>query len=152
MGVGVNTYGMYTDIDFSVPFVRGKGRVRFVRATGRAYTPDATASAMEQIRMAYAKAANGIKAPKGVAVCVNIYTRRPMPKSRPKRVEWEHDIFKPNIDNICKLVLDALNGVAWYDDTQVISIDAFKCDRERDSEERTDISIQIQDWVPDGEF
>ena len=64
----------------------------------------------------------------------------------------EADVYKPDVDNICKLILDALNGVAWHDDTQVISIEAFKCDRERDIDERTDINLQIQDWVPDGEL
>ena len=39
-------------VSFSVPFVRGKGRVRFVRGTGRTYTPDRTAEAMELVRMA----------------------------------------------------------------------------------------------------
>ena len=151
MSVHVNTHAMYTTVNFSVPFVRGKGRVRFVRATGRAYTPDATASAIEQIRMAYAEAANGIKAPKGIPVCVEIKTQRPMPKSRPKRMEFEHDVFKPDIDNVCKLVLDALNGVAWCDDTQVVAIDAFKYDRQRNIDERTEISVQIEDWVPDGD-
>lgn len=152
MSVEVNTYGRYTTVIFSVPFVRGKGRVRFVRATGSAYIPDATASAMEQIRMAYVKAANGIKAPRGTSVFVRIETSRPMPKSRPKRMKCEPDVFKPDIDNICKLVLDALNGVAWEDDTQVTAIEADKCPRERGIEERTDIEVQVEDWVPDGKL
>ena len=28
---------------------------------------------------------------------------------------------KPDIDNVLKIILDALNGVAYHDDTQVIS-------------------------------
>jgi len=33
---------------------------------------------------------------------------------------------KPDIDNITKAVLDALNGVAYQDDKQVIKLEAFK--------------------------
>jgi Holliday junction resolvase RusA-like endonuclease len=34
---------------------------------------------------------------------------------------------KPDIDNIVKIVLDGLNGVAFTDDKQVIEIQAQKC-------------------------
>ena len=33
---------------------------------------------------------------------------------------------RPDIDNISKIVMDALNGIAWHDDSQVISILARK--------------------------
>jgi Holliday junction resolvase RusA-like endonuclease len=33
---------------------------------------------------------------------------------------------RPDIDNLLKLVLDALNGVVWADDAQVVSITATK--------------------------
>lgn len=33
---------------------------------------------------------------------------------------------KPDIDNICKVVLDALNGIAYRDDTQVVQLHAEK--------------------------
>lgn len=29
---------------------------------------------------------------------------------------------KPDIDNIAKAALDALNGLAWHDDSQVVSL------------------------------
>lgn len=106
-------------VEFDVPIVRGKGRVRFVRQTGRTYTPDATAEAMERVRSAYVARAQGTMAPKGVPVMVEIDTYRPLPKSRPKRVTHEPDVYKPDADNVAKLVLDALNGTAWTDDTQV---------------------------------
>lgn len=142
---------MSTSVDFTVPFVRGKGRVRFVRKTGRTYTPDATAEAMERIRAAYVKAANGKSAPKGVPVYVEISTYRQLPKSRPKKVESEPDVFKPDADNIAKLVLDALNGVAWVDDTQIVRLLVDKDDRTRDPglpHEVTGVEIW---WYADGD-
>ena len=33
---------------------------------------------------------------------------------------------KPDVDNIVKVVADALNGVAYHDDTQIVSVSAKK--------------------------
>jgi Holliday junction resolvase RusA-like endonuclease len=134
-------------VSFSVPFVRGKGRVRFVRGTGRTYTPDKTAEAMELIRMAYAREAGGRMAENGVPVRVSITTARGMPKSRPKSLVAEQDVFKPDVDNIAKLVLDALNGIAWEDDTQVTTLTVQKYPRDRVSDEQTHVVVS---W--DGEL
>ena len=132
---------MSNSVIFEVPFVRGKGRVRFVRQTGRTYTPDKTAEAMERVRMAYLDAAYGMSAPKGVPVSVLIMTSRELPKSRPKRVTRESDIYKPDADNIAKLVLDALNGTAWVDDTQVTDLHVIKADRTRESDEIMRVAV-----------
>lgn len=129
---------------FTVPFVRGKGRVKFVKATGRTYTPDATAEAMERVRQAFA-AIGGERAPEGVPVRVSITTARGMPKSRPKRLESEPDVYKPDADNIAKLVLDSLNGAAWVDDTQVNILSVQKYDRDRVAEEQTHIIVSWED-------
>ena len=133
---------------FRVPFVKGKGRVRFVKQTGRTYTPDATAEAMERIRQAYI-AAGGTKAPEGAEVSVHITTVRPLPKSRPKRIESEPDIYRPDVDNLSKLVLDALNGVAWDDDAQVTELVAGKAERVRGVTETTYVWISWE--VPNEE-
>lgn len=127
-------------VAFTVPFVRGKGRPRFVRATGRAYTPDRTAEAMGAVRDAYV-AAGGELVPAGTPVGVIITTSRALPRSRPKRVQVERDTFKPDIDNIAKLVLDALTGVAWADDTQVTDLKVTKRDRRRGAREETRVHI-----------
>lgn len=33
---------------------------------------------------------------------------------------------RPDVDNLVKAVMDALNGMAWRDDTQVVALDAVK--------------------------
>lgn len=45
------------------------------------------------------------------------------PKSAKKRV---HHIVKPDLDNLIKGVKDALKGIAWMDDSQVVALGAFK--------------------------
>lgn len=128
-------------VSFTVPFVKGKGRVRFVKQTGRTYTPDKTAEAMERVRVAYLMAAGGRSAPKGTPVRVSITTARPMPKGKPKRIEEEPDVYKPDADNVAKLVLDALNGLAWKDDTQVTTLTVQKFPRDRTQEEQTHVIV-----------
>jgi len=43
---------------------------------------------------------------------------------RPKQTKLSYPM--PDIDNYCKSVLDALNGYAWTDDTQVVELEATK--------------------------
>jgi Holliday junction resolvase RusA-like endonuclease len=56
----------------------------------------------------------------------------PVPKSWPadKRNAALADdirpIGKPDLDNLIKAACDALNGIAWVDDSQIVSINALK--------------------------
>nr|DAN73502.1 MAG TPA: Endodeoxyribonuclease RusA [Caudoviricetes sp.] len=60
-----------------------------------------------------------------------MFIHRELPKSRPKRLLAELDTAKPDIDNVTKAVLDALNGVAYDDDKQVVSLRVTKLPRTR---------------------
>ena len=62
-----------------------------------------------------------------VSVKVDIYRR--MPKNRPKKVLRERDTYKLDADNVAKAVLDAMNGLAFVDDSQVVSLSVTKHDR-----------------------
>lgn len=132
---------------FTVPFVRGKGRARFVRGSGMTYTPTETTNAMAEIQAAFL-ATKAPKAPRGTPVSVTIQVERHLPGSRPKRVEREPDLVKPDADNVAKLVLDALNGVAWEDDTQVTALSVVKRDRTRRDGDATNVMIW---WFEDGD-
>jgi len=37
-----------------------------------------------------------------------------------------HHVGKPDIDKLCRAVLDALTGIAYQDDSQVVALDASK--------------------------
>ncbi len=138
--------GRVTEIAFTAPVFRGKGRPRVVRAKSgfsHTYTPDATVEAENKIRAAFCAA---VPAPYPTfpdgPVEVHITCYRPMPKSRPRKVESEPDVYKPDVDNLAKIVLDALNGLAWQDDTQVTCLLVSKADRERGGSPETRVWIQ----------
>lgn len=138
-------------VTIRVPVFMGKARPRVVRSRSGAthsYTPRATAEAEALVREAYEASVPGPYPtfPDG-PVRVRVDCMRPLPKSRPKRVEWEHDVYKPDADNIAKLVLDALNGVAWGDDAQVVDLSVAKCCRERGrSEPQTVVTVEQKDY------
>ena len=110
--------------------VRGKPRPRFSSrgGYGRAYTPASYMKYERSIAKAYTE--TGGKKFSGT-VSVSIFIHRELPKSRPKRLLAELDTSKPDIDNVAKAVLDALNGVAYEDDRQVVSLHVTKLPRTR---------------------
>lgn len=128
------------DVSFEVfGKVRGKGRPRFTRG-GRPYTPKATRDYERAIREAFENANGRPPEPFSGPIAVCIMTYRQLPNSAPKSVISEQDTHKPDIYNVAKIVLDALNGVAWKDDAQVVSLTVSKLNRTR-SPEMMSVSI-----------
>ena len=123
-------------VDFDVPFVKGKARPRFNAKTRTAYNTTDTKAAENAIALAYKSESirrygGVVKAPQGVSVAVSIETYRQLPKSTKKSVASAPDVFKPDVDNIAKLVFDALNGIAYEDDAQINEFYIRKHDRAR---------------------
>ena len=110
--------------------VLGKPRPR-VNRNGRVWTPKKFKDYENKIANAYIEA-GGEKLE--VPVSVKVRTFRSLPESRPKKVESEPDNFKPDVDNIGKIFLDALNGVAYGDDKQVTLLCVTKMPRARREE------------------
>lgn len=134
---------MLRSVSFSVPLVRGKGRPRFGK--GKVYTPRATREAEAIVAAAYADA-GGVKLPKGVPVQVIISTTRNVRGDlRKSQGDSQPDIDKPDADNIAKLVLDALNGVAYEDDAQVNGLCVFKQDRIRGQRPCTRVHVSWEE-------
>nr|DAJ52248.1 MAG TPA: Endodeoxyribonuclease RusA [Caudoviricetes sp.] len=131
---------------FSVKFVAGKQRHMLDRLPARMYTPSGTLRAELEVAAACedAMGAAGIKAPafgphEPVIVTIDVY--RPLPDGRPRCVRSEPDTYKPDADNVAKLVMDALTGVAWADDSQVVDLHVRKHPRVRGQAERMDITV-----------
>lgn len=77
-------------------------------------------------RVALAAHAHGWKlAPAGVPVIVDLVFVRPRPVSTPKR-RTPPAVKKPDADKLARAILDALTGIAFTDDSQVIDLRARK--------------------------
>lgn len=115
-------------IIFSVPGEpQGKGRPRFTTRSGyaKAYTPDATAAYEDAIRWAY-RQVHGAYINGPVSVHIEAVYGIPKSASKAKRAAMlSGEILpckKPDADNIAKVVCDALNGLAYKDDCQVVNL------------------------------
>lgn len=106
---------------------RGKGRPRFGR--GRTYT-DAKTVAYEKLVKASAIAAISPMKPFSgpVAACLQFRISPPVSASKARKARLlagSEPITAPfDLDNLVKAVLDGLNGVAYVDDRQVVSLTA----------------------------
>ena len=102
----------------------GKARPRVT--THGTYTPKKTRDYEQLVRLEYAKQCGEYFGEK--ALIVDIIANYPIPKSKPKTIRQEmqpgkiRPTSKPDCDNIAKAVLDALNGIAYHDDSQVVCL------------------------------
>ncbi len=110
-----------------------KGRARYARRGNfiSTYTPEKTRTYETLIKDA-AIEAMGSSEPLETPVSLYLYIRVPIPKScTKKRLEaisngLEKPTKKPDASNILKSVEDGMNGVVYYDDSQIINIHVTK--------------------------
>ena len=121
-------------IAFEVPGLPvPKARARVTRA-GITYTPRETLNYEAQVRVAYANAYPGRQPfAAATALVLQLEAHFPLPAGAPKRLRRQMEAGtttpmtqRPDLDNLVKTVLDALNRVAWADDGQVAEIMARK--------------------------
>jgi len=111
----------------------GKGRPKFARRGNfvSTYTPTKTRDYETVIKEA-AKKAMGSNELLETPVTVAIYITVPVPQSYSKKrteaclKDIERPIKKPDIDNIAKCFLDAMNDIVYKDDTQVLTLHVTK--------------------------
>ena len=137
-----------TDIEFTIPGPpQGKARPRVVRTKSGislTYTPDKTVRYEELTRIRYQAAAHGFKFADDAQVAVLIIARYPTPKSKSKKVKTAmlarqiKPTKKPDWDNIGKIICDALNGIAYKDDSQIVLGQVAK---EYSDDPRTDVRM-----------
>jgi len=112
-------------VAFTVPGrPRGKQRHATNRFTGRNFTPKETVAAEREIAQLYRLAARSLPLMTGtVRLTIEAVFRVPRSWSPTlRRAALAGEVAytgKPDKDNIEKLVMDGLNGVAWVDDCQV---------------------------------
>lgn len=106
---------------------KGKGRPRFTR-TGHAYTPARTRDYEKLIAARALEAMQGRQPiPRDVPLRVTIVAVFGVPVSWPKKKRLAalqgvlRHTRKPDYDNVGKAVCDALNGIVFEDDCQIVS-------------------------------
>lgn len=129
---------------------RGKERPRHTK-TGITYTPKKTKNYEELVRYCFRNKYDNVvpiaeKIP--VAAFLIAYYKQPKNLSRAKKaLIFDSNIFpvvKPDCDNIAKIILDSLNGIAYKDDNQVVKLCVDK--RYAVDEDGVGVKIIITDY------
>jgi Holliday junction resolvase RusA-like endonuclease len=107
----------------------GKQRPRFTK-TGHAYTPKNTVDYSARIK-AQAKSAMGSTELLETPVAIYLYINHAIPASYSKKrreacLNRLERPKKPDLDNTAKAYLDAMNGIVYKDDVQVVSLHVTK--------------------------
>lgn len=113
--------------------MRGKGRPRFARRGKfvQAYSDEKTANAETWVRACAVDRMAGappFQGPLQVHIAIDVVP--PASWSQKKRalalVRATAPTGKPDLDNCVKLIADALNGLVWQDDKQIVRLVAEK--------------------------
>jgi len=117
--------------------MRGKQRPRVTTrgGIGHAYTPQQTLNAEAWVK-ACAVDQGVIRPLEGpLRVLLTIVKGIPPSWSKKRRAsalaQSEKPTGKPDLDNCIKLCCDALNGIAWHDDAQIVRMEVAKLYGER---------------------
>ena len=131
----------------------GKGRPRFARQGGfvRTYTPPETKNTERKIAAVCKSAMDvcSVGVFKG-SVKLDVEAGYPIPKSTSKRLKQQmlddevRPTVKPDADNVLKLVADALNGVMYKDDNQIVMMSFEKRYTDTKPYLRISVSDEIQ--------
>lgn len=103
---------------------KGKQRPRVCKS-GHAYTPQQTVLYENYVKFLY-KSENLPFMDGEIEAVIKIYYSIPKSSSKSKRISMENNLIrptkKPDCDNVAKIILDSLNGVAYKDDSQIVSL------------------------------
>lgn len=133
--------------EFEVPGkITGKGRPRVNTITCTAYTPTRTKEYEDLIKQYFIMKYRGIKPLEGrISVTIKAYFGIPKNASKKQREEMLNNnispVKKPDIDNIAKIILDALNKLAFNDDNQIIKLSIEKVYSEEEK-----VSVLIEEY------
>lgn len=108
----------------------GKQRPRYSNKTHRMYTPTRTSTFEEKVRWTF-KSKYNVETElsiKPFRAKILVVFEPPKSTSKKKRFELIGNEYtkKPDSDNIAKIILDSLNGLAYKDDSQVSTLSIIK--------------------------
>ena len=110
---GASSFSLWFDIE-----PRGQERVRFTR-TGRAYTPAKTRQATQEIRDQWEAMGSPVVESEWFSVRIVAVIKLPKNQKYPLPP-------RPDADNIAKLVMDALQGCAFENDSRCWQLSVAK--------------------------
>jgi Holliday junction resolvase RusA-like endonuclease len=117
------------------PVAKGRPRLTTRGGFARAYTPAKTQRYEDLLRLAAGlEMANRPLIEGPLFVFVEVYVPIPQSLSKRKRAEAIdgkiRPLTRPDLDNYIK-VLDALNGIVWRDDAQIVMLSSSKAYAEK---------------------
>lgn len=119
-------------LQFEIPGkVQAKERPRFNRYSGKVYTPEKTHNFENFVKLLFVEKYPDRKPLEG-AIYIDIVVNKEVPASASKKKKKEmlegkiQPLVKPDVDNVAKSILDALNGIAYKDDKQIIGLSVQK--------------------------
>lgn len=118
-------------------FPKERPRAIIYQGKIRMYTPPKTIRYENFLRKKLQEYSNSFCTLKTVAVKLKIYIYIAQAKTNNQK----ECIVKPDIDNFLKMVLDAMNGISYQDDKQVVEV---MCYKRYDKEERLEIEIEYE--------
>ena len=124
---------------------RGKDRPRFTKR-GFAYTPRKTREYEKKVRSAYLSSPDKEHFTRPVTACIKGVFKIPVSTSKKKRnklIDTPY-IYKCDADNLAKIILDSLNGLAYDDDSCVTTLVVTKVYGE---EPRVEVSLEERDMT-----
>jgi len=111
--------------------IKGKERPRMNTKSGNIFTPNKTKGYESWVMSCYRYSSGGEMLTGDITAIIEAFYKIPASvKSEVKREQMRRGIINPaitpDVDNIAKIILDALNGIAYADDKQVIDLRVIK--------------------------
>ena len=133
-------------IKFTVPGIpKAQARHRMVRMGKflRAYDPKESVDFKSGVKFFFLKSSGAELRLGPVTLRIEVFAKRP------KKFDWKKYpdgkivcITRPDADNYAKIIMDALNGVAWKDDSQIYFLWVEKNYHEKMGSPRMEITIE----------
>lgn len=103
---------------------KGKDRPKFNKNYKHVYTKDSTKQYEDLVAALCKSKYKGDPMDCPFNVAINIFTAPAKSLSKKKKAELMKDspMKTPDLDNVAKIIMDALNKVVWNDDRQVVAL------------------------------
>lgn len=128
---------------YGEPVAQGRARATVIAGHARMYDPEKSRNYKALVRLVAQEAKPNHLFEGPVALTVRIFKRMPASFSKRTREQARagniRPATKPDASNVLKAIEDALNGVVWVDDRQIVELVVSK---EYDDNPRVEVEIR----------